>query len=240
MKRVLIWDLETTGLQADFGTILCVGYKWLGEKDVHIISLPDYKGFRKDPTNDKPLVKDFLKIYNSADLTIAYNGVNFDRPYLLAKVMEHGLQVPPNVPMQDPYWTVRSNLRISRKSLANVTALLGLEKRKTPVEGKVWKRAMAGHADSIRYIVKHCRRDVEVLEETYLRLRPLMRTHHRLSDDLGQCRYCTSDKLHSKGRQVTKLKGEARRVQCQKCGSWDTRSAKEVHKYRIPKLRELQ
>jgi DNA polymerase elongation subunit (family B) len=230
-KKVLVWDIESSGLVADFATILCIGYKFLDETKTHVLSITDYPQFEKDPTNDKQLIKDFLKVYTSADLTVAYNGVLFDRPMLYAKIMEHKLPIPPNIPLQDPYFCVKSNLRISRKSLQNVGYFLELSNEKTPVEGRIWKRASAGHRPSIEYIKRHCIADVKVLEECYLALRPLMRSHFRLSEDLGHCRFCNSDHLQSRGRAVSKLKGIQRRVQCIECGGWDQRSDKEVTKY---------
>lgn len=232
--RVLIWDIESTGLVADFATILCIGYKWLGEKQVSVLSITDYPEFKKDPTDpeaEKRLIQDFLKVYVQADATTAYNGVSFDRPMIYTKCLEHGLEIPPNITMIDPYWTVKPHLRMSRKSLNNITNFLGL-KKKTPVEGKVWKRAMGGHAASIKYIIEHCRKDVLVLEAVYIRLRPLMRTHVRLSEHLGRCRYCNG-RVQSRGRQVSKNKAPVRRVQCIQCGGWDTRTLKEVDKFKL-------
>lgn len=237
-SKVLLFDIECTNLDADFGTLLCVGYKWLDEDKVHVMSLLDYEGWDEDFTNDKKLVKDFMKVYSTADLTIAYNGVLFDRPWLLAKVLEHKLPIPPSIPMQDPYFTAKSNMRLSRKSLANIISHLDLDTKKTPVEGKIWKKAATGNKRSIQYIIDHCEADVIALEEVYLRLRPLMRTHFRLSADLGQCRYCESTKLQSRGKQITKLKAAQRRVQCTSCGAWDTRTLKEVEKHGIPESRK--
>lgn len=232
-QKVLLFDIECTNLDADFGTLLCVGYKWLGEKKVNVLSLGDYPTFSSDPTNDKELVRDFLKVYAEADLAIAYNGILFDRPWLIAKVLEHGLEIPPNIPMQDPYFCVKSNLRISRKSLQNTAYYLKLSNEKTPVEGRIWKKAAVGHRGSLAYIIRHCKADVLVLEELYLRLRPLMRTHFRLSDDLGKCRYCNSPKLQARGTAITKAKGLQRRVQCQACAGWDTRTLKEAKTFNI-------
>lgn len=230
--RVLIWDLECSNLDADWGTLLTVGYKWLGEKKVHVLSAANYASWRKDPTDDSGITKDFLAVYNQADLTIAYNGVLFDKRWFMAKVLEHGLEIPPNIPMQDPLFAVK-NLRISSASLLNALYYLRLTAEKTPVEKRIWRRAGVGHIPSLRYIVAHCKADVLALEELYLRVRPLMRTHFRLSDDLGACRYCNERRLQRRGRQVSKLKGAQVRVQCQACAGWDTRTIKEVEKHAI-------
>jgi hypothetical protein len=210
-----------------------MGYKWLGDKKPVVLSIADYEEFTRDATNDKPLVRDFLKVYASADVTIAYNGTLFDRPYLLAKCMEHRLPIPPNVTMVDPYFTVKSNLRISRKSLQNTAYFLHLDKEKTRLEGRIWRRAATGHRPSIKYIVDHCAADVDVLEELYLYLRPLMRSHPRFGASLGQCRFCSSTRLQSRGRIVTKLKGESQRIRCSDCGGWDQRTLKEIKKLKI-------
>ncbi len=117
--------------------------------------------------------------------------------------------------------------------MQNTAYFLKLSNEKTPVEGRIWKRAAVGHRPSLKYIVTHCKADVLVLEELYLYLRPLMRTHFRLSDDLGHCRFCNSKKIQSRGKAITKAKGLQRRVQCMKCAGWDTRTFAEVEKFAI-------
>jgi hypothetical protein len=166
-------------------------------------------------------------------MPVAYKGVLVDSPYILAKTLEYGLEIPPHIPIQDPYFCVKANLKISRKSLQNTAYFLRLSNEKTPVEGRIWKKASAGHRPSLKYIKDHCEADVLVLEELYLRLRPLMRTHFRLSDDMGKCRYCNSSKLQSRGKHITKNKAPQRRVHCQSCGGWDTRTIKEVDKFAL-------
>lgn len=229
MARILIWDLETTHLKADFGTVLCAGYKWLGEKKIHVPAISDYRAFRKDPTNDGPLMKDFLKVYSQADLTITYFGIGFDRKYFYTKLLEHGLEIPFNIPMVDLFFTVKSNMALSRKSLGNVGYFLGLDAEKTPCEGKIWKRAMVGHAPSIKYVVDHCEADVQLLEEAYLRLRPLIRTHPRV-EGRSPCRYCGSERLQYRGWALTSLLPK-RKIFCPNCGGWEQRS---VPKAEIP------
>lgn len=226
--RILLFDFESTGLTADFGTVLCVGYKWLGGK-TQIISITDYPQFEKDPTDDGPLMKDFLKIYQEADLTVTYYGTGFDRKMFYAKLLEHDLPIPANIPMVDLFYTVKHNLALSRKRLATVAEFLELNAQKTPVLGKVWKRAQAGHKPSIRYIIEHCRADVEVLEEAYVKLRPLIRAHPRVAG-FGPCRYCGGEKLSRRGYALTTTKGRQQRVQCKDCGGWDQRAVKEVLK----------
>lgn len=213
--RILLWDIESTGLKMDFATVLCIGYKWLDEKQVHMLSITK-------PGDDKKLIRDFIKIYNSASMTVTYFGTGFDRKAIIAKALEHNLELPANIPMVDLFYTVKSNMAISRKSLQNVGYYMGLSNEKSPVEGKIWRKAMWGHGPSLKYIQKHCRADVLLLEEAYTKLRTLVRTHPRVAG-LGPCRFCGGTELQRRGRVINTLKSEKQRVMCKSCGGWDQR-----------------
>jgi uncharacterized protein YprB with RNaseH-like and TPR domain len=219
--RVLLFDFETTALVADFGTIIAVGWKWLDEPDVHV--------WTGSPRSDKALVRRFAAVWNQADVLVAYNGVRFDRPMFYAKLLEHGLELPANTPFVDPYFTARSNLRLSRKSLDNVARFLELDVQKTPVTGRVWKAATHGspaeRRQALTYIAEHCRLDVLVLEQVYLRLRPLMRTHPRVGA-LEACRHCGGLRLQRRGYRPPVGSGRYRRLvlQCTGCRAYEVRA----------------
>jgi hypothetical protein len=194
----------------------------LGEKTVHVPSIMQFPGWKKDATNDKRLVKEFYDVLVSADIWVTYYGKGFDVPYFQAKLLEHGLPYLPNTPHVDLYFTVKSNLAISRKSLANVSWFLRLEAKKTPVDGRSWKRAMAGHAPSIRYVIDHCKADVLVLEEAYMKLRPLVRQHPRVGEFL-LCSHCGSHKIQRRGIAMCAGAKQQQRIQCMECGAWSKR-----------------
>lgn len=223
--KILLYDIETTNLAADFGTCLCIGYKWLGTNRVSVPSIMDYDGWRDDPTYDGHLLADFRDVYEQADMVVTYYGKGFDIKFLQAKMLEWDLGILPNTPHVDLYFTVKHNLRLSRRSLANVGYFLGLNAEKTPIEGKMWRSAQAGNHKAIKYVIDHCRADVLVLEEAYLKLRPLVRTHPRVRG-WDPCRVCGSNHLQHRGPAITVTKGARHRVQCQDCGAWETRSGK--------------
>lgn len=220
--KILLFDLECTHLKADWGTVLCCGWKWFGDKKVHVPAITDYKNWDRDPTDDSRLLRDFQKVMLQADIIITYNGKRFDVPYLYAKFLEHGIEIPPNIPHIDLYFTVKGNLALRSKSLANVSKHLKLKNEKTPVTGNAWKRAMTGHGPSIKYVVQHCIADVLLLEEAYLKLRPLVRMHPRVNG-YGPCRHCGENKLQSRGYRVTATKYRQRKLQCTSCGAWESR-----------------
>ena len=223
--RILTFDIETSHLKADFGTCFAIGYKWLHEDYVYCPAITDYEGWERDPTDCKKLLKDFASVWSQADVVVGYFSKGFDIKFLNAKMFEYGL--PPLTPVAhiDLFFVVKAAFALSRKSLQNVAYHGNLEGRKTPVEGRIWRRASTGHGPSIKYIVDHCLADVQMTEELYLKLRPYIKQHPRVSG-YGPCRTCGSTALVSRGYAVTKLRGEQRKVQCNSCGSWDQRPVK--------------
>lgn len=220
--KILLFDLECTSLKADFGSIIAIGWKWLGDDEPVTV-------WTGSPRSDRTLVKRFLKVWNQADIMVAYNGVRFDRPYLYTKLLEHGLEIPPNTPMVDPYFAARSNTSLSRKSLEVVARFLDLDVQKTPVSGRIWKAATHGspaeRREALVYIAEHCRLDVLVLEQVYLAFRPLMRAHPRVGTP-AQCRHCGHDHLIRRGFRPPLAGGKVRRLvtQCTRCRAYEVRA----------------
>jgi uncharacterized protein YprB with RNaseH-like and TPR domain len=225
--KILIWDIESTHLKADWATLRCIGWKWYGDPAVHVPSLMDYRGWNRDVTDDRKLLADFHKVLMEADMLVTYFGKGFDLKMIQSKFLEYDLPVLPSIPHVDLFFTVKSNMTLTRKSLDNVSRYLNLENEKSYVSGKIWKRAMAGHPESINYVIEHCKADVLVLEELYTKLKPLVRTHPRVAG-WEPCRTCGSTKLQSRGQALTISKGTRYRIQCQDCGAWETRSSKHM------------
>src|SRR5713101_901876 len=102
MSKLLVYDIETTDLDSDWGTLLCVGYKWIGDKETNVLSILDYPGV--DFLDDSNLVKAFHQIVSQADIVITYFGKGFDQPWLTGKYLEHGIPWPPNTPHVDLFY----------------------------------------------------------------------------------------------------------------------------------------
>lgn len=220
--KVTGFDIEATGLKADFAYLLCVAFGDVGKKKVELFSLSQY-GDKNPLSYERDLVVDVAKKFQDIDILLSYYGKGYDIPFLNTKMLEYGLPVLPNIPHVDLYWTAKSNLSLSRKSMQNVAYFTKADHSKTPVEGRLWKAAMAGDRKALRAIEIHNIDDVKVLRDVYMKLRGLVRMHPRVNG-YGPCRTCGSEKIQSRGIYVTHLKNDKRRVQCQGCGAWDTRA----------------
>ncbi len=226
-RRILIADIETTHLTANFGTGLCAGYKWLDEPLVNLLSIRNFKGWRRDPTDDSKLFKALYDVWTKADMVVTYFGAattrnGHDEPFFISKLLEHGLPVLPDVAHVDLWKVARRYLKLHSRRLAVVGEFLGIEQEKTPVKATIWKRAMVGIPEDIAYVEDHCTKDVIITEGTYLKLRAYDRTHPRIGGP-GFCRFCGSSRVQLRGEAVTRSQGIKYRVQCQACGAWETR-----------------
>lgn len=220
--RIILWDLETSNLNANFGYILCAGWKVYGEKKVNIFKISDYNLYDKDPTNDKEVVRDMAEVLVSADIHVAHYGKWFDRTYLQSRLLHHGLDPIPNIPLVDTWKIAKDNLKLNSNRLQTITEFLQLED-KTPIRGPHWVKAMSGNKTSLNYVVKHCRQDIVVLEQVYEKLRPLMTNHPNVnivSGSTDSCPICgTKGKLQKRGFTIARV-NKKQRYQCTECGGW--------------------
>jgi len=223
MAKILLFDIESSNLNADFGRVLCVGYKWHGEKKVKIIRITDSPTFKKDCTDDSYVVGEFQKITEQADMLVSWFGVRFDVPFLQSRLLVHGLPLIPPIPHFDGWWVARKKLKLHSNRLASVQAFLGLPTSKTIIEPNLWVKAMSGNKDAIRYVEDHCYKDVDVLEQAYDRIKTLLPTHANVGmmDDRPDCCAVCGEKgsYERRGTYTSKAK-KVFRFKCSKCGSW--------------------
>lgn len=229
MTRVTMFDLETTNLNANYGYILCMAWKHVGESKVHIVRIDQMSTFEKDPTSDKELVKAAAAALADSDVVCGWYSSRFDWPFLQSRLLTHGLPSMPPTPHVDLWRTAKYQMKLNSNRLASVSEFLGLEE-KTPIRSREWIRAMAGHQKSINYVVAHCKQDIVVLEQAYLKMRPLIRQHPNVNIVTGVkdgCPICGSVRLQKRGFQIATV-NKTPRLHCQNCGGWSRGKSERV------------
>lgn len=230
--KILAWDIEAGSLSADFGLVLCVGFKEVGHGKPEVISILDYLGRDNDIIKaERRLLIAVSERLLSSDVWLTHYGSRgrFDLNFVQSRLLYHRLPIlPPKYPQIDTWRVAKNELRLHNNRLATIQEFLGLENSKNAIKGDQWIRALAGHKPSMAYVVEHCRRDVLVLEEVYQLLRPLVTDHPNkgLIDGDHGCSNCGGKKLQRRGFHVTRTR-KYRRLQCQDCGAW-SREAKPV------------
>lgn len=236
--KVLIWDLETAGVnsfKADLSTITCFGYKWLGEKETHCLTVDQFAGWWNYGINDKPLVEEALKIMNQADMMVAHFGDKFDRRFFQGRVVIHGLTPPPPVKQRDTWRIAKTAFALSSNRLDALAMALDLKQRKHQKSRDEWPgwwlKAMAGCKKAIHDKAEYCKQDVRVLEKIYLRIRAYDNLNHpRLYSKLLHpltCGMCGGRQTY-RGGYAFVGKNKYRRMQCTEaaCQRWDRESVK--------------
>lgn len=236
--RILLYDLETS-LEAvtvfslkynDFIApesliterhIISVSYKWLGEKQVHAISLlDDPKRFAKDIHDDRYVVETFHSILSQADAVVGHNSDNFDNRYIRTRALFHGLPALPPITSIDTYKVAKSQLLCNSNKLDYLGGFLKVG-RKKPTTAGLWMRAFNGDKKAIREMVRYNIQDVLLLERVFLKLRPHIPNYlNRQLFGLNKgCPRCGSKHVQSRGTHKA-ISRTYNRYQCQTCGGW--------------------
>lgn len=224
--KILAWDIETRNLVADYGSMLCIGWSWIGEDKVHCKSIQDIPG--KHPLDDKALIKWFLEeVWNKADIAIGWYSSGHDEPFLRTRAIIHELPAPKPVTTLDLWGKVFKRFKFSKNSLDNVTRHLKLPP-KWYGPAADFEKVLWGDKGAMKRIVKHCLQDVKATVAAYHRFKPYIVAHPRVTLDNSACRVCGAKDFQRRGYAYSTLKGKLMRVRCKSCGSWDQKIPKEL------------
>jgi predicted RNA-binding Zn-ribbon protein involved in translation (DUF1610 family) len=232
--------------------IICASFKWLGDMDVGWVSLLDSpKRFRKNHRDDYLIVKTLHKILSEADVLVAHNGDKFDLKKFNARAIIHGF--PPLAPpvTVDTLKVARQHFKFDSNRLDYLGEFLGFGKKMNTPKG-LWLRAIraeelkyskikkvdkermiAEQVEAIETMVEYCNRDVELLEDVYIKLRPYMTNHPNVNilTEKDNCPTCGSSEIIRRGFRFTRT-GAKQRFRCSDCGTWSA-SGKNVLKANI-------
>lgn len=224
MPDILVLDIETSPhityewkLWGDHYTpaerlirpaeILCVSYKWVGERGVHTL-----RGAR--------MAEQLKRIMTKADAVVTYNGNRFDLKRIYALIVQSGLKPPAKPVSIDLFRVVARNFDFPYKTLDYVCrTLLGAKKQKHPGM-PMWIGCMEGDEVMWRKMIRYCEQDVRITEKLYLYLRPWISSQFSMTPiDEEKCPYCGSAELVRQGTRRTKTRLYPRLL-CKNCGGW--------------------
>jgi hypothetical protein len=185
--KVLIYDIETslvefngwwTGKQyvghdqlMSEPRIITISYKWLNSDKVHVLTW-DKKQC------DKKLMKEFLEIYNSADMVIGQNNDRFDNRFINARAMKYNLDVNTYIKSFDIMKQTKNLFRLPSYSMAYITKFLGIAGKLQHTGISMWRTIQYGtheeSAKALQLMSDYNAQDVLATEEMYLKLRKYM------------------------------------------------------------------
>lgn len=204
--------------------IICICYKWAGEKEeVHSLV------WDKDQ-NDKNLLEEFIKIANEADELVGHNGDKFDLPWVRTRCLYHNIPMFPNYSTLDTLKQARSKFKFNSNKLDYIASFLGIGHKMT-TGFSLWKDiVLHKNSKSLQYMVKYCKKDVELLEKVYNRLSTYIpaKVHHGalMGNDKCSCPECGSVAMKYSKKRLSALGTIKIQLRCKKCGKYSTVSEK--------------
>ena len=139
-RRVLYFDIETTGFKADRSSLYMIGWAAADQAESSACA-PSWsvtQSLAEDRTEERPLLKAFSRLVSRYDAVIAFNGERFDLPYLRDRCAQHGIPDPfSGIRILDLYRELRPYrkvLGLEKLSQKAVERFLGI-RRTDPYDG---------------------------------------------------------------------------------------------------------
>lgn len=238
--KVLLYDLETSpNIGFTWGTretdvikiihprqIISIAWKWLGEDDVKVLSLPSFPGYKRDRRDNKALMQEISKLFEEADIVVGHNVKRFDDRRANTDLIKHGFQPPPPHSQVDTLEFARFMFDFNSNKLGDLGDFLGLGSKVKHPGFEMWEKCLAGDPKAWALMELYNKGDVILLEKVYLKLRPWMKNHPALTPRdraFFACPYCHSKRIEGRGHRYTKL-AKVQRFRCldRDCGKWST------------------
>jgi DNA polymerase III epsilon subunit-like protein len=129
--------------------IICIGYKWEGDKDVRILSWDENQC-------DKKMLTEFIEIMNLADEVVAHNGDKFDIKWLRTRCIFHRLPMIPDYQSLDTLKAARGKFLFNSNKLDYIAQFLGIGKKSETGGFGLWKEVMQGDEAALKKMCNYC------------------------------------------------------------------------------------
>ncbi len=216
------WEQNTIWNERDW-YLWSFSYKWLDEKKIHHVKLPDFAPhYKKYKYDDRILVGYLWSLFNRADIIIAHNGNAFDLKKVRTLFLKHRLPPPEPYKQIDTKLVAKRYFNFDSNSLKDLAKYLGISQKIDTGGYELWKDCENGDKKAWKKMEEYNNQDVRVLEELYLTMLPYMDNHPNialLNGDIQACPNCGSLHVQKRGLAYTRV-SVFQRFQCQGCGAW--------------------
>ena len=191
--KVLLIDIETTPMQVHtWGTwkqrigheqvindwfMLSYSAKWLFDATLHSSVLTPKEVLAKD---DSRISRELWTLFNQADVLIGHNIWNFDLPKAQTRFVINKLAPPSPFQVIDTLRVAQKQFRFASNKLDYIGQLC-VNDKKIHTEYQLWLRCLAGDEKSLQEMLTYNQKDVLLLEECYVFLRPYIKNHPNMA-----------------------------------------------------------
>lgn len=233
--KILILDIETSPLKAYVWRrwkqniyldqtisewfMICWAAKWLGDDEIMSDCVSPEEVLEED---DERIVKKLWGLLDQCNIVIAHNGNSFDIPKINSRLLTH--QLPP----PSPYKQIDTKVVASKQfgfSSNKLDALAGYFNipHKDDTDFQLWVDCLNGDQSALDYMLAYNKKDILILEQVYLRLRPWIKNHPNvgvyLESDKLSCASCGSHKMVEDGSSYYTNVNKYKMYRCLDCGA---------------------
>lgn len=196
--RAYIWKLWKTDVHLDqiINDWFCIAWsaKWLYSEYTmgNVLTPEEIKN-----EDDKRLMTTLWELINEADIVVSHNGNKFDIPRINARFIINGLTPTKPYFSIDTCQVAKKQFGFSSNKLDALATHFNIP-HKLDTDFNLWKRCLEGDEEALDYMLKYNMKDVEILEEVYLKLRPWIKNHPNignLASKEAACANCGSTNL---------------------------------------------
>lgn len=224
-ELIWAWQLyDTSAIEVErHGHLLSYAYKWQGEK-TQVFGLDDFKGYKPLSGDDEALCRGLWYLLDQADFVIGHNARAFDCKKINARFIVHGLPPPSPYKIIDTLTEVKRIAKFASHKLDSLGEETGIG-RKLEHEGwRLWKGCYLGDPKAWKKMKAYNKKDVELLEKWFLKLRPWIKMNLGVFSDKTICGKCGSNKGFEKRGFAYTATAKYQRIKCHNCNGWSRTS----------------
>lgn len=158
-ENIGIFDIETTGLKANWSHLLSWCMKEHGKDVIHHDLITSREARDK---NDYRIVKSAVKEIEKYDRIVTYYGTRFDIPYTRSRALSQKIEFPAyrDLYHTDLYYIARAKFAIHSNRLGAICQFFDIEAKNHPMTPKLWQASGAGNKEALQEILTHNKEDV--------------------------------------------------------------------------------
>lgn len=236
LPKILLLDVETAPLEAYVWRLwkenigwnqvasqwfmLCWSAKWLYSDEIISACVTSEEAVAEDDTR---IMNELWKLVDDANIVVAHNAKGADIPWMNTRFIMDGLNPPSPYNVIDTLDVARRNFAFSSNKLDALAGYFNIE-HKIDVDFELWRECRHGNKKALEDMVFYNRKDVDILEQIFLKLRPWIKSYPNVNNYMDSkrvnCATCGSENVEEITNNFYYTStGKYTLYRCKECGA---------------------